>query len=64
MSERSHYWVEVQQPSAMSDVDFRRLINVDLFELLDLRLPSHMTFGVATSSGFLLDISQLDFTGL
>lgn len=63
-SERAHYWVEVKQPTHMSDADFKRLINVDLFALLDLRLPATCTFGVATSDGFLLDISQLDFTGL
>lgn len=63
-SERAHYWVEVTQPTHMSDVDFKRLINVDLFALLDLRLPATYSFGVATTDGFLLDISQLDFTGL
>lgn len=60
-SARSYYWVEVKQPTGAGDAAFSRLMNVDLFELLDARLPAHMTFDWATSSGFLLGVSQLGF---
>ena len=60
-SDRSFYWVEVTQPTNANDSDFARLMGVDFFELLDLRLPAHMTFGWATSDGFILDVDLLDF---
>lgn len=60
-SSRYYYWVEVTQPASANDGDFLRLMNIDLFELLDQRLPAHMTFSWATSDGFILDVSQLDF---
>lgn len=61
ISDRSFYWIEVQRPANASDADFKRLMDIDLFELLDQRLPAHMTFAWATSDGFLADISLLDF---
>jgi len=64
MSERSFLWVEALQPVSLADSEFFRLMNVDLFELLDLRLPAHMTFNWATSDGFLVGISQLGFAAL
>jgi hypothetical protein len=63
-SERCHYWVEVEAPSASELIDFNRLMNVDYYQLGDIRLPAWATFAWATSDGFLLDISQLDFNGL
>jgi len=60
-SDRSFYWVQVTQPASATDSDFFRLMGVDFFELLDLRLPAHMTFGWATSDGFILGESLLGF---
>lgn len=60
-SERSHLAVQVTQPPGMSDGDFYQLMNVQQFSLLDRMLPAFCTFNYATSVGFLLDISQLDF---
>lgn len=60
-TDRYFYWVEVQQPASATDGDFNRLMNVDFFELLDQRLPAHMTFGWATSEGFILGESLLGF---
>lgn len=64
VSPRSFLWVEVVQPGNANDSDFFRLMDVDLFELLDLRLPAHMTFNWATGSGFLIGVSPLGFTAL
>lgn len=63
-SERSFLWVEVVQPIGITGSEFSRMMDVDLFELLDLRLPAHMTFNWATSDGFLVGISQLGFAAL
>lgn len=63
-SERSHLYVEVERVAGMSDSDYRQLINVQLFQLLDRMLPAYCTFAAAEGGGFLLDISQLDFQGL
>jgi len=35
-----------------------------LFQLLDRMLPAKCTFNWTTGDGFILDVSQLDFTGL
>jgi hypothetical protein len=64
VSERCHYWVEVDMPSVAELINFNRLMNIDYFLLGDIRLPAWATFSWATSDGFLLDISQLDFDGL
>lgn len=64
LSERCHLTVIVDQPAGMSDGDFNNLIQVQMFALLDRMLPAWATFGWATSEGFLLDISQLDYAGL
>jgi hypothetical protein len=63
-SERSFLWIEVVQPIGLAGSEFSRMMDVDLFELLDLRLPAHMTFNWATSDGFLVGISQLGFAAL
>ncbi len=66
LSERAHLVVEVQQ-SSLDLSQFLRLVNVDMFELLDRMLPAWVTFDWALAplaDGFLLDISQLDFHGL
>lgn len=64
ISERSHLFVEVTIPPAMPLGEFYQLVNVQMFQLLHRMLPAFCTFDWATSSGFLLDISQLDFDGL
>ncbi len=64
ISERSHLFVQVQRPSGMTDGDLAQLLNVQLFQLLDRILPAYCTFAWGIGGGFLLDISQLDFTGL
>jgi len=63
-SERSFLWIEVVQPVSLADSDFYRLMNVDLFEMLDLRLPAHMTFNWATSDGFIVGVSLLGLAAL
>lgn len=70
MSSRAHLVVQVRQPG-YSEARFLRLMNVDLFDLLDRRLPAWMTFNWtawtddgAGTPGFRLDISRLDFEGL
>lgn len=59
--------VSVQGPADINDAVWKQLVNVELFNELDRDLPAWMTFnasvGVATT-GFLLDISRLDFSGL
>ena len=64
LSERAHLWVEVIRPSGMEFADFNKLMNVQLFELLDRMLPAWATFNWATSAGFVVDVSQLDFDGV
>lgn len=61
-TDRYFYWVEVQQPGSVTDGDFNRLMNVDFFELLDQRLPAHMTFGWSAGVGFILGASTSDTT--
>lgn len=65
LSERAHLTVEVQFIPAQSLSDFLRIMNVELFRLLDRMLPSDMTFNwaIGVEEGFILDVSQLDFTG-
>ncbi len=63
-SERSHLYVEVQQPSGVSTADLDQLINVQAFQLLDRMLPAYVTFSVSIGGGFFLDVSQFDFTGI
>jgi hypothetical protein len=63
-SRRSHLVVQTQKLPGQSDEDFLRLVNVDMFTMLDRLLPAHMTFSWTTSTSFLLDISHLDFDGL
>lgn len=63
-SERSHLYVEIQQPAGMSRADFLQIVNVQMFHLLDRILPAYATFGRSLGGGFYLDISNLDFTGL
>ncbi len=64
VSERSHLFVEVTWPSDMSQADFHQLVHVQAFRLLDRMLGGHCTFSVALGGGFILGVSQLDFTGL
>ena len=65
LSERAHLVVEVQQLDNETTAEFLRAMNVDLFGLLDNMLDSHATFNWAldVQTGFVLDVSQLDFTG-
>jgi hypothetical protein len=65
LSERSHLVVEVVQPANMSTADFLRLMNVDLYRLLDTMLPAWATFNwaIGVTTGFVLDVDDLDFTG-
>lgn len=65
LSERAHYVVETTQPADMSDTDYLQLVNTDLFEALDSMLPATATFNAAqnVTTGFLLDISRMDFEG-
>lgn len=67
MSERSLLVVETTQPPGMITADFLNLMNVQMFQLLDLLLPCWAAFVWNTSdsgSGFFLDVSHLDFDGL
>jgi hypothetical protein len=64
LSERSHLWVQLDRPAGMTDAEFFQLANVQLFQLLDRMLPAYCTFAWSIGTGFLLDISQLDFGGL
>lgn len=67
-SERAHLTVRVRYPQAGDEADFFRLMNVDLFQYLDRRLPATANFNWAAWRsdviGFFLDISPLDFTGI
>ena len=40
LSERSQIIVNVQQPGGMSEGEFKQLVNVDLFQLLDRMIPA------------------------
>lgn len=67
-SERAHLTVRVRYPSAGDETEFFRLVNVDLFQYLDRRLPATANFNWAAwrtePIGFFLDKSPLDFTGI
>jgi hypothetical protein len=69
-SKRCHILIQLRQPSSIEIGTFLQLVNVDMFQLLDRMLPAWVTFGWVTFStdgdltGFLLDISQLDLTGV
>lgn len=60
-SGRAHVWAEVVWPEGLSLSQFHHLTDVRLFRLMDVALPAHATFGWATSSGFILDESLLDY---
>jgi hypothetical protein len=64
LSERSHLHVETQRPPGMNDADYIQLTRVQGFQYLDRALPAWCTFNIADTGGFVLDVSQLDFTGL
>jgi hypothetical protein len=64
LSERCHLWVQVQRPSNMSLANYYNLINVQGFQLLDRMLPAYCTFTISEGDGFILDESQLDYTGV
>jgi hypothetical protein len=67
LSERAHLVVETIQLDGQTQREFLELMNVDLYGLLDLLLPSYATFNWAigiSAGGFLLDISKMDFTGM
>jgi hypothetical protein len=67
LSSRAHLVIETQQLDGQTQRDFLELMNVDLYGLLDLLLPSYATFNWAigiSAGGFFLDISELDFTGM
>jgi hypothetical protein len=59
LSERCHLFVKVTQPPGMTDGDFRNLLDVQLFALLDRMLPAWATFAWG-EDGFFLDGSPLD----
>jgi hypothetical protein len=66
LSERANLVVGVTQPDPLDTTEFLRLVNVDLYDLLDNMLPGWATFGwgVDPGTGFVLDVSQLDFGAL
>ena len=67
LSERAHYVVEVEQPATMSLTEYRRLLDVKLYALLDRMLPVWATFDWAedlSGDGFTLDLADLDYTGI
>lgn len=67
LSSRAFYVVEVVQPTSMSLQKFLELLNVHLFQLLDQIMPVWATFNWAiglSQNGFLLDLSELDFSGM
>jgi hypothetical protein len=62
-SERAHVAVVVGDQFA-HDATNSDLLNVQLFRLLDELLPAKCTFNWTTTTGFLLDVSDLDFDGV
>lgn len=66
LSERANLVVEVKRLAGQKLSDYLQLINVQLFHLLDRMLPAWATFNAAegVTSGFVLDVAQLDFTGM
>ena len=64
LSERGHLVVEVQRLQGQTEAQFLELMSVHLFDLLDKLLPGHMTFNWTVGTSFVLDVSQLDFTGM
>jgi hypothetical protein len=65
VSERSHLGIVIEKPSLTNRAAFLHMVNVDLFQMLDRLLPAWEAFDWSTStSGFLLDISDMDFDGL
>jgi hypothetical protein len=66
LSERSNLVVETTRPPGMPMADFLRLMNVDLYRLLDTMLPAWATFNWAMgiTSGFALDVSEMDYVGM
>ena len=66
ISERRNLVIEVVRPAGLTDADYLYLVNVQLFRLLDDMLPSTATFNWAedVTTGFLLDVSHLDYTGI
>jgi len=58
--------IDVRHPGDANDPDFSSLINLQLIKLLDRITPATVYFDWTTTetSGFYLDISLLDFTGL
>ncbi|HEY3494754.1 MAG TPA: hypothetical protein VGK73_08720 [Polyangiaceae bacterium] len=58
--------VDVRHPGDANDPNFSSLINLQLIKLLDRMTPATVYFDWTTTetSGFYLDISLLDFTGL
>jgi hypothetical protein len=66
LSERAHIGIDVVQPPSMTNGEFRNLMNVQMFEVVSKLLPAWCTFAwfISSESGFLLDISRLDFDRL
>ena len=66
LSSRAHFVIEVAKPSDLTDANFLNLVNIELFRLADELFPASATFNWAADigTGFLLDISELDFVGL
>ena len=64
LSERAHLGIKVDKPAGSEEAAFLARMNIDLFDHLDRLLPAWATFDWTTSTGFLLDISDLDFDGL
>lgn len=63
---RSRIIVAVNPPRDKNDQEFRKLIQVELMELLDRLCPGHVVFDWTTvnETGFLLGISQLGIDSL
>lgn len=65
ISERSKLGILAVRPTSMPINDFLRLVDTQLFSVLDPLLPMWADYYWTSSiSGFLLDISLLDFDGL
>lgn len=62
---RAKIIVRVVEPATISDPEFSRLMNVQFVRLMDRIVPAWTWFDWAgDSSGFYLDVSRLDYTGL